>query len=498
MTRTDLGWFMRFILALLFAGVCEAADRPPNVVFLIADDLGYGELGCFGQEIIRTPNIDRLAAEGLKMTRHYAGNPVCATSRCVLMTGKHPGHAFIRDNREWKPEGQYPIPDSDVTIAEVLGEAGYVSGGFGKWGLGGPDTDGRPTAQGFDRFFGYNCQRVAHTFYPTYLWDNDARFPLDNGKVPGHGKLAEDADPGDPAAYSRFKGDDYAPDIISSQARAWLRQNADRPFFLYYPTTVPHLALQVPDEELAAYEEAIPEDPPYPGGKGYAPHISPRRAYAAMITRLDREVGRILDLLEELGVAGNTVVVFTSDNGPTYDRLGGSDSVYFDSAGGLRGLKGSMYEGGVRVPTLVRWPGVTRPETETDHLSGFEDWLPTFAAAAGTGPPKTDGVDLRPVLAGEAVAPRDFLYREFAGYGGFQAVWSGDRKAVRTDLNRKGKLGLPVETELYDLENDRDESDNIAAAHPDVVKRLEAVMAREHEPSDLFPLLRIDGVAAKP
>ena len=472
------------LIASALPAQADAPPRPPNIVFLLADDLGYGELGCFGQTVIRTPNIDRIAAGGVKLTRHYAGNPVCATSRCVLMTGKHPGHAFIRDNREWKPEGQYPIPDADVTIAEALAPAGYVSGGFGKWGLGGPDTDGRPSVQGFDRFFGYNCQRVAHSFYPTSLWSDDVRFPLDNAKVPGHGKLAEGEDPSDPASYARFKGNDYAPDIISSQARAFVRQNADRPFFLYYPTTVPHLALHVPDDELAAYAEAIPDDPPYPGGKGYTPHRSPRRAYAAMVTRMDREVGRILDLLDELGVAGNTIVVFTSDNGPTYDRLGGTDSEYFGSADGMRGLKGSMYEGGVRVPTVVRWPGVVKPGIESNALSGFEDWLPTLAAAAGAEVPEgVDGIDLRPAFAGGE--GRDWLYREFTGYGGWQAAWDGRWKALRKDLKRP-KKNSP--TELYDLETDRAETTDVSGDHPEVVARLEAIMAREHAPSEVFPM----------
>ena len=487
---------LALLVAVLAGDQPAKTPQPPNIVFLLADDLGYGDLGCFGQTIIRTPNLDRLATEGVKLTRHYAGNPVCATSRCVLMTGRHPGHAFIRDNLKWEPEGQYPIPDETVTLAEVLSDTGYVCGGFGKWGLGGPDTEGQPNVQGFDRFFGYNCQRIAHSFYPAYLRVDGQRFPLDNPPVPGHAKLRPDEDPDDVASYERFTGDDYAPDLISAQARAFIRQSAGRPFLMYYPTTVPHLALHVPDDSLAEYTDVITDDPPYPGGKGYTPHRRPRAAYAAMITRMDAEIGRILGLLEELGLTDNTIVVFSSDNGPTYDRLGGSDSEFFDSAGGLRGLKGSMYEGGVRVPTIVRWPGLTQAGAESDALSGFEDWMPTLAAAAGADPTPGDGIDLRPVLRGDDETGRDFLYREFPGYGGFQAVWSGPWKAIRTDVTRKRTASKPLRTELYDLSADRAETTDVASDHPDVLTRLEAIMAREHAPSVLFPMPKLDADSA--
>lgn len=478
----------------------KTAKRPPNIVFLIADDLGYGELGCFGQKIIQTPYLDRLASQGMKLTQHYAGNPVCATSRCVLMTGKHPGHATVRNNREWKPEGQWPIFDEDVTIAEVLQQAGYVSGGYGKWGLGGPDTDGRPLKQGFKHFFGYNCQRIAHNFYPTYLRDDGEIFQLDNPDFSAHQKLPQGADPNDPASYEQFVGNEYSADLIAARARAFVRQYADQPFFLYYPTTVPHLAIQVPDDSTDEYAKVIKDDPPYPGGNGYLPHYRPRAAYAGMVTRMDREIGKLLELLEELNVADNTIVVFTSDNGPTYDRLGGSDSDYFASASGMRGLKGSMYDGGVRVPTIVRWPRHVAAGSESGYLSGFEDWLPTFASIAGVeSKAGVDGVDLTGVLKGKDAGKREFLYREFPGYGGQQAVWSGKWKAIRQNLHRNKPKNLKAEddqpkikTELYDLEADFGETTDVAASHPEVLAELETIMQREHVPSEVFPIRALD------
>ena len=468
------------------------ASRPPNVVLIVADDLGYRELGCFGQEKIRTPRLDALASEGMRLTRHYAGNAVCAPSRCVLMTGKHPGHAIVRDNKSTPPEGQYPIPAAEVTLAELLHDAGYATGAFGKWGLGGPGSPGEPLRQGFDRFFGYNCQAHAHSYYPDYLWDNDRRISLENNPaVPGHAGLADGADPADPRSYDAFKGCDYAPDRIYEAALAFLRAEKDGPFFLYYPSIIPHVALHIPDDELTPYLELGWTDPPFTRtGGGYTPHFTPRAAYAAMISRLDREVGGILDELDTLGVADNTLVIFTSDNGATHlnDEV---DVDFFASVGELRGLKGSLYEGGIRVPAIVRWPGHVAAGSESPFISGFEDWLPTILEAAGCGaniPAEVDGLSLVSQIT-EDNAPglpgsqRPFLYREFAGYGGQQCVLAGRWKAIRQQL-RKG----PAPTELYDLEADRSEAHDVAAEHPDIVKRLEALMAREHTPSRTFPI----------
>ena len=463
--------------------------RLPNIVLILADDLGWGELGCYGQEKIKTPNIDRLAGAGTRFTRHYSGSPVCAPSRCVLMTGKHPGHAFIRNNREIKPEGQLAIPAGEVTLAELLKRRGYVCGAFGKWGLGAPGSAGDPLKQGFERFFGYNCQRHAHNYYPTYLWDDDKRIKLSNDPaVTGHGQLAKGADPADPASYAKFKGDDYAPKRIADQLLAFIRANSKRPFFAYYPSVIPHLALQIPDEELKPYLGKWKETP-FDGRGGYAPHPTPRAAYAAMISYLDKQVGRILSLLEKLGLADDTIVVFTSDNGATYLR--DVDYRFFKSVGPLRGLKGSMFEGGVRVPAIVRWPGRVRAGAVSGRVTGFEDWMPTLLELIGSSnetPKEADGVSFAPTLLARRQKPRPFLYREFAGYGGQQALWQGPWKALRRKLG-KGK----IKTELYDLDADAGESKDVAAGNPAVVARLEKIMSAQHEPSKEFSMKALDG-----
>jgi arylsulfatase A-like enzyme len=475
----------------------KSGDRP-NIVLILADDLGYRELGCFGQKRIRTPNLDRLAEQGMRLTQHYSGNAVCAPSRCVLMTGKHPGHAFVRNNRELKPEGQQPIPDSEVTLAELLREHGYATGAFGKWGLGGPGSAGDPLNQGFDRFFGYNCQRHAHSYYPPYLWSNDQRIPLKNDPpVPGHASLPKDADPADPRSYERFKGREYAPDRINERALEFVRANKERPFFLYYPTIIPHVALHVPDDELKPYRELGWNDPPFtrPGGYGYTPHFTPRAAYAAMITRMDRYVGNVLELLDELGLADNTIVVFSSDNGTTHLKLE-VDYEFFESVGELRGLKGSLYEGGVRVPTLVRFPGHVAPGSVSDRVSGFEDWMPTLLDLAGLQeaiPGGVDGISLAPTLLGKSQPPRAFLYREFSGYGGQQSVRAGNWKAIRTNMSR-GNLAI----ELYNLAEDPGEQNNVGDQHPEVVEKLEKLMQQQHTKSELYPLRPIDAPASKP
>ncbi len=494
-----------------------APAAKPNIVFIIADDLGWGDLGCYGQKIIRTPNLDRMAAEGARFTQHYSGNAVCAPSRCVLMTGLHPGHAFIRDNRSIKPEGQWPIPDETVTIPEALRQKGYTSGGFGKWGLGGPGTAGEPLKQGFDRWYGYNCQGVAHSFYPSHLWDDDKQVQVNDAAIPGRDVLKDGEDPNDPASYKRFSGKAYSADLIAEQALAFAKANKDRPFFLFWPTTVPHLALQAPDDSLREYIGKF-DDPPYPGGRGYLPHFKPRAAYAAMITRMDREIGRMMALIRELGLDERTIFVFTSDNGAlngTHQGLAGTDAAFFNSCGGLRDGKGSLYEGGFRVPGIVRWKGKIKPGMVSERVTGFEDWMPTLLDLIGekAATPKTDGISFAPTLLGEKQAERPFLYREFPSYGGQQMARIGDWKAVRTSLTPKagkraaGKAAgaasaqkaaktasgpAAIKTQLYNLATDMAETKDVAAEHPDIVAKLEAVMKEEHERSQDFPLKTID------
>lgn len=487
------------LLGLLWSSRAQAEKkRKPNIVLIIADDLGYRELGCFGQKRIRTPHIDKLAAQGMRLTQHYSGNAVCAPSRCVLMTGKHPGHAYVRSNKSTPPEGQWPIPDSEVTLAEVLKGQGYVTGAFGKWGLGGPSSAGRPLNQGIDRFFGYNCQGKAHTYYPEYLWNDERKLLLNNKPpVPGHASLPKGAKPGDPRSYDKLKGTDYAPDRINKAALEFVRKNKDRPFFLYYPTIIPHLALHVPDEELAQYHKLGWNDPPFTRAKGYGytPHFTPRAAYAAMITRLDRYVGNVLRLLDDLKLADDTIVIFSSDNGTTH--LGREvDYNFFKSVGELRGLKGSLYEGGVRVPAIARWPGHIANGSSSDRVTGFEDWMPTLLELIGSeneNPKGIDGISFAPTLLGKKQKPRPYLYREFPSYGGQQTIRVGDWKAVRQNMNR-GNLKI----ELYNIAEDIGEKKNVADKHPEKVRKLAKMMAEVRFPSKIFPLRPFDKPALRP
>ena len=443
-----------------------SGERPPNLVFLLADDLGWNELGCYGQRKIETPAIDRLAAEGMRFTQAYSGSAVCAPSRCVLMTGLHTGHAFIRDNGELPTEGQRAIPAETYTLAEHLKAAGYATGIFGKWGLGGPDTEGVPTRQGFDDWYGYLCQRQAHNFYPRYLWDGEDKHELEGN------------DRG-------LTGAQYSHDRIVERALAFVREHRNEPFFLYVPFTIPHLALQVPEDSLEQYLGRW-EDPPYEGGHGYLPHPYPRAAYAAMVTRMDRDVGRLMALLEELEIDDDTVVFFASDNGPTFDRLGGSDSEFFRSAGPFRGLKGSLYEGGIRVPLVARWPGQIATGAVSEHVSAFWDMFPTFSELAGVDTPAgLDGISLAPTLLGRGEQrAHEYLYWEFRSYGGQQAVRIGDWKAVRQKL-KSGNRRI----ELYDLARDVEERVDLAGQYPELVERVRALMDGEaRTESAHFPL----------
>ena len=480
-----------------FCSLFLTAERKPNVIFILADDLGYNELGSYGQKKIKTPYLDKIAKEGMRFTRNYSGNAVCAPSRCVLMTGKHPGHAFIRNNGELKPEGQRPIPMNEVTMAEIFKKEGYVTGAFGKWGLGGPGTEGDPMNQGFDRFYGYNCQRHAHSYYPNYLWSDRDRVPLaNNPPVPGHASLPKGSDPADPESYEVFKGKDYASDRINEQALEFITTNKDKPFFLYYPTLIPHVALHVPDEELKPYLKLKWNDPPFTRsqGYGYTPHFTPRAAYAAMITRMDRYVGNVVNLIEKLNLTNDTIVIFSSDNGTTHLKLE-VDYDFFDSVGNLRGLKGSLYEGGIRVPLLVKWPGKIKAGSISDKMIGFEDWMVTLHNLIDAKDPLTanhDGHDQADHLLGNCQLSRPPLYREFSGYGGQQAVWMDKWKGIRQKMIRKGKNHDPLKIELYDLSVDESETEDLASKHPDIVDKIKKMMTDLHVPSKEFPIAVID------
>jgi arylsulfatase A-like enzyme len=374
--------------------------------------------------------------------------------------------------------------------------AGYATGAFGKWGLGDIGNSGDPLKQGFDRFYGYISQGVAHNYYPPYLWDDSNRVALNNKPFSAHQKLPAGADPNDPKSYAAFIGSDYAPDLIGIEARKFAQANKDRPFFLYYPTTVPHLALQVPEDSLKEYEGKFPEEP-YVGDHDYLPNRTPHATYAAMITRMDRDFGRLMSLLKELGLEDNTIVIFTSDNGPLNDRFGGTDTAFFNSAGGLRGAKGGVYEAGIRIPCIVRWPGKIAPGSNSDRVTGFEDWLPTLMELIGRSdltPKGIDGISFVPTLMGKYQEPRPFLYRETPGYGGQQSVRVGNWKAVRQKLNPGPKQQFdPGPLELYDLARDPVEANDVAAENPDVAKQLGALLRAQHQASSVFPMRALDG-----
>jgi arylsulfatase len=398
----------------------QSADKP-NIIYILADDLGYGELGCFGQQKIETPNIDQLCRTGMRFTSHYSGAPVCAPSRCVLMTGMHTGHAFIRGNDEWasrgkvwdyqamfdnpKLEGQRPLPAGTQTIGTLLQASGYKTAAIGKWGLGAPGTEGVPNRQGFDFFYGYNCQRQAHTYYPKHLYKNEERVLLKNDLVAPGTKLAENADPENHASYARFNQADYAPDLMFSEIRDFVSENRARPFFLYWATTIPHAALQAPQRWVDHYVKKFGDEPPYLGTSGYFPLRYPHASYAAMISYLDEQVGQLVQQLKALGLYESTLILFSSDNGPTFN--GGTDSPWFNSGGPFKSESGwgkcSVHEGGIRVPMIAAWPGHIQPGSQTDHLSAFWDVLPTLCEAAGAPPPADiDGLPGRwkPVAGG--------------------------------------------------------------------------------------------------
>ncbi len=447
----------------------QSAAARPNIVYILADDLGIGDVGAYGQEKIRTPNLDRMAAMGMRFIQHYSGSTVCAPSRSALMTGRHTGHTFIRGNKEVQPEGQYPLADSIVTMAELLKNAGYVTGAFGKWGLGYPGSEGDPVNQGFDRFFGYNCQRLAHHYYPYYLWDNKDKVLLPENEGQQEGT--------------------YAPDLIHDRAIQFIEDHQDTSFFLFYPHITPHAELKVPNDSIfASYEGQFPETP-YEGvdeGPRYrqGPYGSvekPHATFAAMVTRLDHQVGEVLDKLEALGLVENTLVIFTSDNGP--HKEGGADPDFFDSNGPYRGYKRDLYEGGIRVPTIALWPGTIEAGSSNEHISAFWDMLPTVCELAGIeAPANIDGISFLPSLRGGQQPEHEYLYWEFHEQGGKQAVRKGDWKAVRLGVNEDPDAPL----ELYDLSEDPGETNNIAEQHPEIIEEMKTIMDEARTRSEIF------------
>lgn len=445
---------LAFFLAL--SGCSEKQQKEPdkpNIIYILADDLGYGDLSCYGQEKFRTPNIDQLAAEGIRFTNHYSGSTVCAPSRSTLLTGLHTGHTPIRGNREVKPEGQQPMPASTRTVAHELKDAGYKTACIGKWGLGFPGSVSDPQNMGFDYFFGYNCQRHAHHYFVDYLWENDHKVEYPE-KV-------------------------YSHDVQTEKAFDFIRSNRDSTFFLYLAYTIPHAEMRIPDKYLEPFIGKYPEPNPWPGGH-YGKQEHPRAALAAMITHLDGDVGRLMQLLKELGIDENTLVVFTSDNGPHVE--GGNDPQFFNSNGPLRGQKRDLYEGGIRVPFVARWPKVIEAGRESDHISAFWDMYPTFCEVAGRKVPQgLDGIPMLPEFKNEPQPQHDYLYWEFHELGGRQAVRMGKWKGVRYNLAKGNR-----DVELYNLETDIGEEHNIADQHPKIAEKMRQLMNEAHKPSPVF------------
>ena len=472
-------------------------ELPPNIIYILADDLGYGEVGVYGQTKIKTPHIDALAKSGMKFTQHYSGAPVCAPARYVFLTGKHTGHAFIRGNDEWNErgdvwdyekaclnpglEGQRPIPKNTITLGDQLKKAGYNTSIVGKWGLGAPETDGVPNLQGFDFFYGYNCQRQAHNLYPCHLWENTQKDVLNNELVPPRTKLDSLADPYSEESYAKFNQKEYAPKKIHEKALSFIEENKDNPFFMYYASPLPHLPLQAPKAYVDRYRKVFGEEEPYIGDKGYFPNRYPRATYAAMISYLDDQVGEIVSLLKEKGIYENTVIIFSSDNGPTY--TGGVDFDYFESSmpfsNGYGRTKGFVYEGGIRIPLIASWPNHIKPGTESNHISAFYDLMPTICDIAGITPPDSiDGISFKSTLLDEKQKPHEFLYWEFPSYNGQQAVRMGKWKGIRKDIFDEN-----MEIELYNLELDLEEQVDVSREYPEIVKEVKAIMIQEHEPA---------------
>ena len=458
--------------------------KQPNIIYIYADDMGYGESGPYGQTKIKTPNLDRMAKEGVVFTQHYTSTPVSAPARCMLLTGKHGGHSYIRGNYEMggfadeNEGGQMPLPEGTFTIPRMLKGAGYTTGLCGKWGLGMPGTTGDPLLQGFDYYYGYVDQKQAHNYYPTHLWENDHLDKLNNPSFMVHKRLdslkATDKD------FEMFIGNDYAPAKMTEKGLKFITSNKDKPFFLYMPYTIPHVALQVPQKYVDLYKGQFQETPYY-GQQGYAPCKYPLSTYAGMITFLDEQVGIILDKIKELGLDENTIIMFSSDNGPTFN--GGVNAKFFNSSGGLRGLKMDVYEGGIREPFIARWPGKIAAGKKSDFISAQFDMMATIAELTNQKTNNTDGISLLPTLLGKpnAQKQREYLYFEYPEKGGQLAIRMGDWKGVRLDVRHNPKSPW----QIFNLKTDRNETEDVALKHPELIQKFDAIVKKEHQHSHI-------------
>lgn len=463
----------KYVVAFLLvvaATVVGYAQQRPNIIFLLGDDMGYQSIGAFGQQKIKTPHLDKLARNGMKLTKFYS-NHLCSPSRGSLLTGFHTGNGLIRGNHELGGYadslefGQMPLPLNIKTLGAELKKVGYATAVMGKWGVGGPGSTGAPHLHGIDLFYGYLDQKQAHNYYPTHLWRNTLWEPLPNDYFSPHQELPAHLDPHDDASYAKYTGKIYAPDTIASEAIKFIKENSHQPFFLEMAFTLPHMALQVPASALEQYKGKF-DDTPYKGEKRYLPNRYPRATYAAMISLLDEYVGQLMAALEECGIAEQTLVVFTADNGAAV--AGGCDPDYFDSSGDLRGRKGTVYEGGIKVPFIAYWPEAIKKGSESDHLCAIWDLMPTFLDVAGAAEcPAIDGISFLPTLLGKEKKQQqhEFLYWESHQKNNkrAQAVRFGDWKAIK-NINKNT-------IELYQLETDEGEAKNVASAYPDIVAK---------------------------
>ena len=473
----------------------QKLPKQPNIIYILADDLGYAELGSFGQTKIETPNIDRLAEKGMRFLQHYSGSPVSAPTRCITLTGLHSGHSYIRGNDEMRErgdvwdhaamlanpylEGQRPLPAGTVTYSLLLQQAGYTTGCVGKWGLGYPGSEGAPNRMGFDFFFGYNCQRQAHTYYPPFLYRNEERVYLPNELLPPGTGLDEGADPYNEKSYAKYTQKVYSPDPMYDEILGFVERNKDKPFYLHWTTTLPHVALQAPERWVNYYHEKFGPEEPYLGEQGYFPCRYPRATYAAMVSYLDEQVGGLVAKLKELGIYENTVIIFTSDNGPAFNA--GTDSPWFASAHPFRSdpgwIKASVREGGVRVPMVVTWEGVIQPNTQSNHPCASWDLMETVCELANIKAPDNDGISFVPAMLGKKQKEHEYLYWEFPEGGGSKTIRMGKWKGVILNIRREGEANLM----LFDIEADPLEQNNVASQNPDVVKTLREKMAEAHE-----------------
>ncbi|TCV09941.1 arylsulfatase A-like enzyme [Sphingobacterium alimentarium] len=461
------------VLIIFLSHSIYAQSQKPNIVFIMADDLGIGDLGVYGQTKIKTPNLDKLAKDGAKFTQFYAGTSVCAPSRASLMTGMHTGHTYVRGNKEIEPEGQEPLTDSIRTFAMDLQQAGYATGAFGKWGLGMVGTSGDPNLKGFDTFYGYNCQRQSHRYYPTHLWHNKKRIVLNGNDLTN--KVH------------------YAPTLIQEQILQFIEDNKEKPFFLFVPTVLPHAELVGPEDEYyKMYENAFPEKAhqgedygPNATVGGYASVEKPRATFAAMVTRMDAYVGQIIAKLDELGLRENTIILFTSDNGA--HREGGADPDFFNSTAGFKGVKRSLHEGGIRTPLIINWKNKIAPNQHISHIAAFWDVYNTLVELGKTSPSvRNDGISFLPTLLKQGTQKEHkYLYWEFHEDGGRQAVLADGWKLI------KQKVKTPKDSyyELYHIDKDPYEKNNLADSNPIKVKELSKLIEQAHIESTIYPLI---------